>query len=181
MGSMMTRLALTRGPIRAFVELVRRYGRLHVRQIGFGAEDAEDIRRSLSQCLRRLPSSTRASASSWIYRIVHNRTVSEYRKRKRSLQDISVDDDPTLAERLFPTDGGAVEEAEASLTSAAIAKVLALLPDRDRDVLVLAYIEGKKYEEIGDILRVPMGTVATWISRAKRRFRDKATEAGIQL
>lgn len=181
-------LALSsRADPRAYVELVRRYeARLlaYVRRIsGVGKEDAEDIlQESLLDAYRHISEfDPSLKFSSWIYRIVHNRTISEYRKRKRTFGDISVDEDPSLAERLFPVESGAVAETEAALSAEAIRKVLAMLPERDREVLVLAYLEGKKYEEIGDILRVPMGTVATWVRRAKMRFRDKALEAGIRL
>jgi RNA polymerase sigma-70 factor (ECF subfamily) len=41
-----------------------------------------------------------------------------------------------------------------------------------RDVIVLRYFEEREYTEISDILRIPTGTVATLLNRAKKRLRE---------
>ena len=51
--------------------------------------------------------------------------------------------------------------------SAKIEKCLSQLPFKYREPLALYYIEEKSYEDIGDILKLPQGTVAIRISRAK--------------
>jgi RNA polymerase sigma-70 factor (ECF subfamily) len=42
-------------------------------------------------------------------------------------------------------------------------------------VLVLKYLEHKDYQEMSDILRMPMGTVATLLNRAKKMMKEKIT------
>ena len=49
------------------------------------------------------------------------------------------------------------------------------LPPNYRDVLELYYVSGLRYREIALVLAIPIGTVKTYISRAKRRLRDELT------
>ena len=50
------------------------------------------------------------------------------------------------------------------------ARHLETLPEKYRQVLILRYFEEMSYEEISDILKIPEGTVATRINRAKKAF-----------
>jgi RNA polymerase sigma-70 factor (ECF subfamily) len=50
---------------------------------------------------------------------------------------------------------------------------LGALPAKYRDVLELYYIGGLRYREIAVELEIPIGTVKTYISRAKRRLREE--------
>lgn len=104
--------------------------------------------------------------SSWMYRIVHNETVSFLRKkqsygknRTTEIHDLRMD----LAQEEDTTG-----EAEDRLVLTR--EVLEAMPGKYRDVLVLKFLEEKSYEEISDILRIPEGTVATRINRAKKAF-----------
>ncbi len=163
----------------ALLVLIRRYEpRLlaYIRRIsGVSVEDAEDILQdSFVDAYRHLAEFDKSlKFSSWIYRIVHNRTVSAYRKRKKALGDMSLDDADVAFGRLLSSDLDTMRQTEKSLTAEKVRKILDGLPERDRAVLVLAYLEDKSYEEIGDILRSPQGTVATWIHRAKKKFLEQ--------
>ena len=53
------------------------------------------------------------------------------------------------------------------------------LPKKYSDVLVLKFLEEKNYNEISDILKKPIGTVATLIHRAKKAFREEAGKNNI--
>lgn len=167
----------------ALVVLIRRYeSRLlsYIRRISnFSYEDAEDIlQESFLDAYKHMADFNPAlKFSSWIYRIVHNRTISAFRKQKRSLGDVSLDDDDEGFGRLLKASNDSARLADISLTAEAVRKLLAVLPERDRTVLVLAYIEEKTYDEISDILRAPPGTVATWIRRAKEKFQKVAAQA----
>ena len=50
-------------------------------------------------------------------------------------------------------------------------KALSQLDQRYRDVLVLRYLEEKSYDEIADILQLPLGTVATFINRGLKQLK----------
>ncbi|MFA6503904.1 MAG: RNA polymerase sigma factor [Patescibacteria group bacterium] len=73
-------------------------------------------------------------------------------------------------ERLLAAKEESQNLVESSLNSKVIKQILDKLPPRDKEVLVLAYIEEKSYEEMSDILQAPIGTVGTWIRRARQKF-----------
>jgi RNA polymerase sigma-70 factor (ECF subfamily) len=105
--------------------------------------------------------------SSWIYRIVHNETVSFWRKKTSygKNQKVAMPDDLFDGEDHFFGE----ENAEDSNTRK-IHEVLQKLPIKYREVLVLKFLEMMSYEEISDVLKIPEGTVATRINRAKKAF-----------
>ena len=116
--------------------------------------------------------------SSWIYRIVHNETVSVWRKNKSYGKDKNV----KLKDHLFadfPIDSETIEDKERmdDLTH----EVLEHLPIKYKSILVLKFLENMSYEEISDVLRMPEGTVATRINRAKKKFVEMANEKHISF
>jgi RNA polymerase sigma-70 factor (ECF subfamily) len=54
--------------------------------------------------------------------------------------------------------------------------LLKKLPSHYREILLLRYVEDQSYEEIGDILKKPAGTVATQINRAKNELKSLLTK-----
>lgn len=97
--------------------------------------------------------------SSWIYRIVHNEAINAVKKYHREVQM------PDGVDFKSNEDIGADFEREEMAME--IRDCLARMPQRYSSPLILFYIESKTYQEISDILRIPMGTVAIRISRAK--------------
>lgn len=110
--------------------------------------------------------------SSWIYRIAHNEIVNQYHKKSRSklfLINISTDDLNNVA--LIIRDETDISEEFLSQEKVEhVKQVLAKLPLKYQEVLLLHYFEEKSYKEISDILKKPMGTIATLINRAKSKF-----------
>jgi len=88
------------------------------------------------------------------------------KKARPETVDLGEDEFQTFVERIED----ASASAEIRLTRDAVERVLADMSEKYRTVLVLKFLEGKNYEEISDILRVPGGTVATLIHRAKKEF-----------
>jgi len=103
--------------------------------------------------------------NSWIYRIVHNETVSFWRKKTSYGKDQHVEIDEQLMANFIEDNQMDVAQKEAQTH-----KVLELLPQKYKSILVLKFIEGMSYTEISDILKMPEGTVATRINRAKKAF-----------
>ncbi|MEI6587796.1 MAG: RNA polymerase sigma factor [Candidatus Moraniibacteriota bacterium] len=97
--------------------------------------------------------------SSWIYRIVHNEALNILKKYRKEL--------PMLPEFDFESSENLEKDFSQKEITRAIEKCLSKIPLNYSEPLALFYIEEKSYEEIGDILRIPQGTVATRISRAK--------------
>lgn len=140
-------------------------------------EDAEDILQEVFikayQNLNDFDQSLKFS--SWIYRITHNHTISHYRKNKKSQQDISLEDNEIIYEKLA-ADLNIKEETDQTLLKEKIKTLLSKLDRKYREVLILKYLEDKDYTEISNILKKPMGTVATLINRAKNKFKELATK-----
>ena len=164
----------------ALVVLIRRYEtRLlsYIRRIsGSSIEDAEDIlQEAFMDAYKNIAKfDPSLKFSSWIYRIVHNRTISAYRKKKKEMGDLSMDNEDDGFARILSAKDDTSRLADQSLTADMVKKIMNDLPERDRTVLILAYMEEKTYDEISDILRAPPGTVATWIRRAKQKFQKAA-------
>jgi len=114
----------------------------------------------------------RLSLESWIFRIVHNETISYWRKKTSFAKDHLINIDDERLSKLVAYDDKDIEESEKLY--AIIEEILPLLKQEYREVLVLKYLEGKQYDEISDILKIPEGTVATRINRAKKSFRQLA-------
>jgi len=102
---------------------------------------------------------TKKKFSSWIYRIVHNETINIAKKYQKEL--------PILDDFDFQSDESIEDNFKQKETAAKVKKCLQEIPLLYSEPLTLFYIDEKSYKEIGDILRIPMGTVATRISRAK--------------
>ncbi|HAT68314.1 MAG: hypothetical protein A2481_02760 [Candidatus Yonathbacteria bacterium RIFOXYC2_FULL_47_9] len=97
--------------------------------------------------------------SSWIYRIVHNEAMNNVKKYPKEV--------PLLDGVDFQSDENIENDFEQKETVARVEKCLREMPLLYSEPLTLLSIEEKSYTEISDILRIPMGTVATRIRRAK--------------
>ena len=116
--------------------------------------------------------------SSWIYRIVHNETVSYWRKQKSFGKDREVKLDSNLFEKIPRNlETNENKERKDMLTH----DVLELLPLKYKTVLVLKFMEDMSYHEISDVLKIPEGTVASWINRAKNMFMKAASDKHISF
>ena len=161
----------------AFALLVHRYQeRLarYLRRLGvLRREDTEDILqnvflktyRNLNEFDRRL------KFSSWIYRITHNEAMSFFRSSTARPEGHAVDDAEVVLEYL-PGHHDTSMQAELGLNGEQLSQALKKLDPKYRDVIVLRYFEDREYADISDILRIPIGTVATLLSRAKKRLRE---------
>jgi len=117
--------------------------------------------------------------SPWIYRIARNEAMSFLRKRRTEPYLLSGEEGMLMLERVLdePT---VLEVLERSRIGTWIRKLIAGLDPSYRDVFVLRYLEEKSYEEISEILEMPMGTVATYINRGKRRLKRDLDAIGIK-
>jgi RNA polymerase sigma-70 factor (ECF subfamily) len=105
--------------------------------------------------------------SSWAYRIVHNQALT-WLRRQHAYGNARSPASRVPVDAQWPDEAGAGEAQDAN--EAGIRAVLDRLSVEHREVLVLRYLESMSYEEISDVLKIPEGTVATRISRAKKAF-----------
>lgn len=166
--------------------LIRRYEApltRYVRRISGASDDdvADILQNAFISAYRNLndfdPS---LKFSSWMYRIVHNETISQHRRRQTRPQTISVEEGDDVFE-LLASEVDVPKDIDRRLAARRIRNVLDTMDPKYREVLVLKFLEDKDYREISDILQKPMGTVATLINRAKKQFRERAEEGNIPL
>ncbi len=117
--------------------------------------------------------------SNWIYSIAHNTTISTFRKKKVRPQTISWEDKDlnNILESTLDIENTSLQK----LTYKKILKIINQLPLKYKDVLILKFVEGKDYQEISDIMRKPMGTIATLINRAKKSLKQELEKEDIKL
>lgn len=118
--------------------------------------------------------------SSWVYRIAHNQVISNWRKIEARPKTISFEDNKFIFNALISKDNPQNEIDQKSINKNA-QEILAELDYKYREVLVLKYLEEKDYQEISDILKKPLGSVATLISRAKGQFKVEAHKKNINF
>jgi RNA polymerase sigma-70 factor (ECF subfamily) len=100
----------------------------------------------------------------WLFVIARNASLDSIRRRRRNASFGPVDGEaPALGPEEFALRN---DEAER------VHEALAALPDGQRRALELFYLNGLRYREIASVLGIPLGTVKTYISRAKRRLRE---------
>jgi len=165
---------MAEGNIAVFEELISRYEKKLMRYIArianFSNEENEEVLQEIFiKVWKNINSfSSDLKFSSWIYRIAHNETISIYRKAKSR----GISDQVELNDELFlPSKIDFVKELDDKISSHNIQNVLLEMDTKSREILVLKFLEEQSYEEISDILKLPMGTIATRINRAKEKFR----------
>jgi len=97
--------------------------------------------------------------SSWIYRIVHNQAINIINKNKKEL--------PLLDNVDFDSGKNTEFDLSKKEIKERVDKCINQIPMMYSEPLSLYYLEEKSYEEISDILRLPVSTVGTRINRAK--------------
>lgn len=165
------------GHTSAFGVLVRRYqDRLYnsvVRMVD-NAEDAADVVQDAFLNAYQSLNSFKGDSEffTWLYRIAFNAAISLKRKRKTVLS-FNAGDDRITAEPADPSDlfrpGVALERSE---EDAQLQAALNRLSPEHRAVLILKELEGQKYEDIAQVLDVPVGTVRSRLHRARMELRE---------
>ena len=168
------------GEMEAFGVLVERYqDRLYptlLRLTGC-AEDAHDLLQdAFLRAFEKLSLfHGESSFYTWIYRIAINLTLSKRRRRKGidrlRLVRTPFEGGSEPADDVDSTDPSrAIEQAERD--SRVQAALLTLQPDH-RAVVVMKDLDGLRYEEIAETLRIPVGTVRSRLHRARLELREK--------
>ncbi|MCL5046056.1 MAG: sigma-70 family RNA polymerase sigma factor [Actinobacteria bacterium] len=169
-----------RGDLGAFEELVARYEKkvynLAFRLTG-NHDDADDVAQEALLRAYTSLSSFRgdSSFSTWLYRIVTNAGLDEIRRRRRrattSLDDPLSTREGEVARQVPDASEGPVEIAERIEVREQVQEAINSLADDHRVVLILRDLQGLSYAEIAGILRCPLGTVRSKLSRARERLK----------
>ncbi len=117
--------------------------------------------------------------SSWLFKIANNVAIDHVRRRQ--LNTISMDGSPnasTAAEieassfDIVDQSESALDELQSRELGTAIERAIASLRPEYRSCILLRHVEGRSYEEIAATLDLPLGTVKTFIHRARHQLRD---------
>lgn len=148
----------------AYLWIIRRYEAALMRYANHLTQDkdkaADAVQETFIKAFSNLQGfDIKRKFSSWIYRIAHNESMNVLGKEGKHMHlDVHLDlDSGTHIEDVTIT-----KEVQSQ-----IHQCLGQLPLIYRESLSLYYLEEKSYEEISDILRIPVGTVGTRINRAK--------------
>jgi RNA polymerase sigma-70 factor (ECF subfamily) len=110
----------------------------------------------------------------WLYRVAHNMMVDEIRRNKRRIHE-------TLDEESSPgVDGGMSDRLQQSMAQQFTQQALEQLTDKQRDVLVLRYIQGLEIEEVATTLNMTTGTVKSLQHRGLEAMRRYLNGTDIQ-
>lgn len=110
----------------------------------------------------------RSSVRTWLFRIVHRRCVDSQRVRRPT----PVADD-LIARIAEPAPDDPLAEVLRTELLAALQVALAGLPPPQRSTWLLREVEGLSYEEIAEVMRVPVGSVRGHLHRGRRALAEK--------
>ncbi|MEK7426225.1 MAG: sigma-70 family RNA polymerase sigma factor [Actinomycetota bacterium] len=108
-----------------------------------------------------------SSVKTWLLRITHNTAISSLRKRRDDLMSPY-----ELPDR--PTTGSVEEDAVIQADAHEIWAALRTLDELSRTIVVLREVDQMSYEEIADVLDLPVGTVRTRLFRARQQLTKAA-------
>jgi RNA polymerase sigma-70 factor, ECF subfamily len=145
------------------------------RRVATNAATAEDlVQETLLRAWRafeQLRPNTNARA--WLFRILFNAFYAQGRKLRSGPVLVSLEDSGTESEGINPR--------RVSWTDAAIiTRALGDLSEEHRTVLMLGPVEGFTCREMAEILAVPIGTVMSRLSRARKAFREQLAPSAAQ-
>jgi len=116
--------------------------------------------------------------SSWLFKIANNLTIDHLRRRRVDTISIEGAPDAVTAESAKATsitiasaDQSPLAELESRELGQAIERAIAKLRPEYRACIMLRHVEDRSYEEIAEIVKLPLGTVKTYIHRARHELR----------
>ena len=147
---------------------LRRYARM----LTGDHERADDL---VQDCLERAWSRLHlwqagTDMRAWLFTIMHNIHANQARQHSKAPDFVTLDDfttidngDMAISSLASPESGVVLRQLEAAMTA---------LPTEQRAVLLLVCVEQMKYEQVSQLLSVPVGTVMSRLHRARERLRD---------
>ena len=154
-----------------YIPNLRRYARALMRGDTLAADDLvqDCLERALSRMHRwRVGSDLRA----WLFTIMHNLHANQtrrYNNGPKFVELVESDDHPHV-----------YGDAENQLKLRDLHRAMTELPPEQREILLLVSLEGLRYQDVANILDVPVGTVMSKLSRARKQLREKVNDTQTQ-
>lgn len=136
--------------------------------------DADDLVQSACERALRNMASFRPGTrmDSWLYRIIQNLWLDNRRRLKTRKEEV----DPMDAN--LSDSGKGASEPTARLMLGKVQRAMDDLPDDQRVILSMIAIEGHSYKDVAEALDIPVGTVMSRLSRARRKLAPLASVEG---
>ena len=135
---------------------------------------AEDVLQDAFLLIWRTAGDYRASLSppmAWMGLIVRSRGLDLLRRRASQRSHLTQDIDETMADTLANDTPSPMDTAQASEQAWALHQCLQKLENRQREVVSLSYMRDLSQSELATQLKLPLGTVKTWIRRGLEQLR----------
>jgi RNA polymerase sigma-70 factor (ECF subfamily) len=172
-------LVFQNGDVSAFEEIVRRYRdplfNFVVRLLGDAFFSEDIVQETFLRVYRnRHRYHQVAKFSTWIYTIASNLAKTELRRRKvRNFFSISSKGEDEKDYDLVDTSLDIERDVDGALKSEIILKEINALPYHFKEAVLLRDIQDLSYEEISQILNVPLGTVKSRVNRGRSRLQKR--------
>lgn len=155
------------GDPEAFSELVKRHQQI-IFNVAYrfmrDVASAEDMAQEAFLKAYRLLKGFRGdcSFSTWMYRVACSVCLTELNRRKRR-GEVELTPANLNATAVQPSDNFDIPEQ--------VRRCVTKLPDRYATIITLYYLQGVSYEDIAEVMNIPMGTLKTWMFRARKQLR----------
>ena len=147
--------------IEAEIPRLRRYARALARDMAAADDLVQDC---LARALAKLHLWQEGTdLRAWLFTILHNQYVNQVRRSVREGAAVGLSDTEPLLTRA-PHQGKRLELRD-------LERAIAKLPQEQRSVILLVGLEGMRYEEVAEVLGVPVGTVRSRLSRGREALR----------
>ena len=140
---------------------LRRYARALARDVATADDLVQDC---LTRALGKLHLWQEGTdLRAWLFTILHNQYVNQVRRSVREGAAVGLSETEPLLTRA-PQQGKVLELRD-------LERAIAKLPEEQRAVILLVGLEGMRYEEVAEVLDVPVGTVRSRLSRGREALR----------
>ena len=147
--------------IEAEIPRLRRYARALARDVVAADDLVQDC---LARALGKLHLWQEGTdLRAWLFTILHNQYVNQVRRAVREGAAVGLSETEPMLTRA-PHQGKRLELRD-------LERAIAKLPEEQRSVILLVGLEGMRYEEVAEILDVPVGTVRSRLSRGREALR----------
>lgn len=117
--------------------------------------------------------------TTWLYRIVTNCYL-DLRKKDRSRKSVSLDapvgDDTDMTLQIESEDDGPDVVTERNARERLVQRALRRMPEYQQTMLTMFHVDNLSYEEIAEVLDLPIGTVKSRLNRARLSLREQLAE-----
>jgi RNA polymerase sigma-70 factor, ECF subfamily len=168
------------GNVQAFEELTSSYYtkvfNICYRMLNNSEDASEQAQEAFIKAFRYIKDfKGNCSISTWLYRIATNVCL-DYLRKNKNKKAVSLEqntfEDIKIKDSLVSDDPGPEKVIEIKAQREAIREALSKMNDKNRIIIVLRDFNGLSYDEIAEIIKAPVGTVKSRISRARSELRD---------